>query len=348
MTSLRCYLEHALRDAGRVELRVFGDRIRSGLFDNCNLLEAAIFEGERTGLTQYLTLNAPKLRPATNALDGWALTDSDMGHIVRLPFDLDSVRGKGENSTSAEVKAAARVRDQFVAAMRLAGFPMPLLGMSGNGAHALYRCRLPASDDGLQEALTAIYTVMKADYSTENVIFDPTVRNPSRIWRIYGTTNRKNPEAECRPQRIATCRIPPRWEIVDPRALYRLADTCARRNVRREPSREEYVQHAGAISGSGDYSTLDAAAWFRAHGLYKRVLPGGKHAVVCPWREEHSDPLAGLAPHGTDTVLFEQAGRWPAFHCSHAHCDGRGIRDVMALWGDADRFCRRDYHRRPK
>jgi putative DNA primase/helicase len=27
------------------------------------------------------------------------------------------------------------------------------------------------------------------------------------------------------------------------------------------------------------------------------------------------------------------------FHCSHAYCINRGIKDVMVLWGDADSFC---------
>jgi hypothetical protein len=43
-------------------------------------------------------------------------------------------------------------------------------------------------------------------------------------------------------------------------------------------------------------------------------------------------------------VIWEADGeKWPTFHCSHAHCHGRKIEDVMSLWGDADRFCGRAY-----
>ena len=70
--------------------------------------------------------------------------------------------------------------------------------------------------------------------------------------------------------------------------------------------------------------------------------------MICPWRGEHSDPQAGLLPTGTDTVIFDadRADGWPSFHCSHDHCDGRGIADVIAIWGDADRYCARQFQRR--
>ena len=94
---------------------------------------------------------------------------------------------------------------------------------------------------------------------------------------------------------------------------------------------------SGPISGDGYYSTLDIVSWFSAHGLYKRPShEHGKHYVTCPWLNEHS---TGDHPSKTDTVIWEADGRWPNFHCSHAHCEGRGIRDVLNHMGDADAFC---------
>jgi hypothetical protein len=94
--------------------------------------------------------------------------------------------------------------------------------------------------------------------------------------------------------------------------------------------------------GRGDYSTLDVVAWFTAHGGYGRDLGGGKHAVKCPWHDQHSDERDATA---SDTVIFEpdREGGWPEFHCSHAHCKGRQIREVITLWGDADKFCAKQW-----
>jgi hypothetical protein len=96
-----------------------------------------------------------------------------------------------------------------------------------------------------------------------------------------------------------------------------------------------------APSGRGEYRTLDVVAWFTAHGMYGRPLGGGKHAVVCPWLDEHTQ---ASEPEDSDTVVWEASGgRWPSKFCSHRHCEGRGIRQVMDLWGDADLFCAAEF-----
>jgi hypothetical protein len=90
--------------------------------------------------------------------------------------------------------------------------------------------------------------------------------------------------------------------------------------------------------GAGDFRTLDVVAWFRSHHSYLRQIGTKKHAVMCPWSQEHS-----TQSHvgGSDTAIWTQEeGRWPSFHCLHSHCRGRNILDVMALWNDADEHCR--------
>lgn len=98
------------------------------------------------------------------------------------------------------------------------------------------------------------------------------------------------------------------------------------------------------IGGEGDYTTLDVVRWMSAHGLYGRDMGNGKHAVQCPWTGEHS------SDHGaekSDTVVWpgEPGVRWPSFKCQHAHCEGRGIKDLIGYFGDADQYCARKYDR---
>lgn len=92
--------------------------------------------------------------------------------------------------------------------------------------------------------------------------------------------------------------------------------------------------------GSGNYATLDVVAWFTAHDCYGGRLNGERHAVRCPWESEHTEQKPA-GERDTDTIVWEADGRrlWPQFCCLHSHCDRRNVRDVMALWGDADRFC---------
>jgi hypothetical protein len=337
------YLEHAMRDCGRVELRhQTPEGWVSGVFDDLHALRSTVAGLAPYG-NQFITINGLRLMRATNDMDGQAVRDADVAFLIRLVFDFDPRRPTGTASTDVELAAAVAQRNRFVQAMAAMGWPMPATAMSGNGAHALYRWRVPVSAE-FKEMLAVLYRGMESEFSTELVHFDPTVRNPARIWRLYGTINRKGTPTPERPHRMATVAVPDRWRAVAPQQVERLASAYARR----APAPAPHVQGGrpgghSRVGGRGSYATLDVRGWFAAHSAYKRALGGGKHAVLCPWVGEHSTESG---PMDTSTVVWDAAGgAWPSFHCSHAHCDGRNIRDVLARWGDADAWCASEWQR---
>ena len=328
------YYERLVNDAHIVELRHFhGRRIESGLFDSADALMAAIEDRSRDG-TVYATLNRPTARRVPNAFGTPALRDCDIQVIGRLVFDFDPDRPKGVPSSAVELSKAIAARDRLVRMLSAADWPMPALACSGNGAHAIYRICV-AHDPQWTAASRIIYRGL-ADRlgDLDGVTFDTVVRNASRIWRCYGTRNAKGTATPDRPHRLASVTLPTgAWQVVPVRAIERLAATLqTHRPSARPPARPTPIHR-----GTGDYRSLDVAQWFRSHDHYRRSLGDGKHAVVCPWAHEHStdDP-----PTSTATVVWEStAERWPTFHCAHAHCDRRTIRDVLLLWRDADAHC---------
>lgn len=323
------WLAHLLHDAGRVELRHdTGNGWRSGLFDNLADLEHMIGLLGRVG-NLYTSVNAPKPLPAGNAMASKALTDADIGHHIRLVFDFDPVRPSGMPSTDAELAAAVEVRNRFVNGLHGIGWARPAVAVSGNGAHAIYRCRFPVTAES-KEMLRHVYTGLADRLSTTQVHFDPVVRNPGRIWRLYGSLNRKGTPTPDRPHRVASVALPARWGAVSLQQVARLANIYAKRAPAAPP------RPAGKISGKGDYRTLDITGWFAAHGSYRRPLGGGKHAVICPWEGEHSSPSTAI---DSSTVVWEATTGWPTFLCSHAHCAGRNLSDVLQVWTDADSHC---------
>jgi len=334
------YLALALRDAGVVELRTcVEDRWHSGLFDDIGPLRQAIRQQYAEG-NLYATLNRPGPHiVATNAMGAKPLCDADIERIVRLPFDFDPVRPSECMATDAEVAAAIAARDRFVSAMCAAGWPMPMTAMSGSGVHAMWRCSIPASAE-LRDMLGVLYSGMRHEYSDEEILFDMKIRNPSRIFRLYGTVNRKGPNDPKRPWRRAECVLPAGgWQAVQLRQIEMMANRYA--GMPTDPQKTPAI--AMAVVGRGDYTTLDVVALMQAHGLYKRPLGGGKHAVRCPWRGEHSTADRFMA---SDSVVWQaHPGEWPRFFCSHAHCEGRTMRDLIAWAGDADRFCARAFRR---
>lgn len=330
------YLRRLLQDAHVVELRhQQGDRWTSGLFNNLTDLDHAIRERAGDG-NLFTSLNRPDCLRATNRFNTRALRDDDIGVITRIVFDLDPKRPANTSANDAELRAAVAARGLVVRTLSAYGWPMPALAVSGNGAHAIYRTCLEASPVWRQQS-AALYMGLRRLLSEQltAVEFDTTVRNPARIWRLYGSTNRKGDATPERPHRTAAITLPAgAWQTVKAAVVERTVQALT-------PVAPRPVVHRGPVNGSGDYSTLDVVAWFGAHGAYRRPLGDGKHAVCCPWSASHTT----VSTTGSDSVVWEATNRWPTFHCSHMHCDGRMLRDVLALWGDADAFCARGWEK---
>ena len=334
MNVMREYLETLFQELGVVELRhQIGQRWESGLFDDPGklLTEAQRRSGQGNLFT---TLNPVKFRAVKNLMGTQAVADADVLRYARLFFDFDPIRQKDTSSTEAELCNAIAAADEAEQVFTALGFPAPARAVSGNGAHLQYRIALP-NDAKIRNLLLTAYTGSKRDLSTGRVGFDSKVRNPSRICCLYGTIKRKGQPTDERPHRQSHIDIPQDWKQVSRKSLEGLAQFYARRHkTHSSPSSEPFT------GGAGDYSTLDVVGWFNAHGHYKRHLGGGKHAVTCPWLAEHSSVDHPLK---TDSVVWETDGGWPTFHCSHDHCEGRTIKDVMTLWSDADSFCTQDW-----
>jgi len=335
------YLRRLLQDARIVEIRHnHKGRWRSGLFDNLIDLEHAIRERSDDG-NLYTSLNRPAGIKAGNTFGAHALCDDNIETITRIVFDLDPKRPTNTPSTDAELHAAIEARDLVVRTLTAHGWPLPALGMSGNGAHAVYRSCLRSTPAWRQQGAT-LYSGLRLRLQDQlaklGVEFDVTVRNPSRIWRLYGTVNRKGEASIERPHRLATVTLPAGpWQTVKTAIVERTVQALTP-VVTRDTTRRTQTH----IDGNGDYATLDIVGWFTAHEAYRRPLALGKHAVTCPWVGEHTT----TSPEsGSDTVVWEATTGWSNWHCSHLHCEGRTLRDVIALWGDADAFCARAWRR---
>lgn len=326
---MRKYLQKQLVDAGVIEVRHISDLghrtiVESGRFDDADKLVDALGNRKDIG-NLYVTLNRPFMREAENEFGTRAFSDNNIRQIVRLPFDFDPIRPTGRASTDDELSFSEERARGLLDMLRGMGWALPLYGWSGNGHHLQYRVDLPANDE-TKEMLTVIYRGLAQQLSDDVVDFDVKVRNPSRILRLYATMNRKGISTAERPWRKSTCRLPKQWDLVTRQQVESLAESFTRKAATAPRS-------TGHLSGKGDYSTLDVVSWFQSHGLYKHHISGNKHSVSCPWAHEHSQN------NFNDSIVFEADGGWPGFYCHHSHCEGRNIRDVIRLYGDADTFC---------
>jgi len=183
------------------------NRTDSGYFNDPQKAAQAIasYDGKAPGI--YMTLNPVKpdlLGRANNRMRPFAkdtTTDADILRRAWLPIDFDPVRSAGLSSNEAEHQAALAKAGECAAwlASEL-GWPEPVFGDSGNGAHLLYRIDLP-NDEASTKLIKNDLTAVDARFSDNIVKVDTGVFNAARIWKVYGTMACKGDSIPERPHR---------------------------------------------------------------------------------------------------------------------------------------------------
>jgi hypothetical protein len=140
------------------------------------------------------------LERLANAQARGTACDEDIVHLNWLLIDFDPKRQPNTAATDGEKAEAEGSMQEVRSVLGELGWPDPVVADSGNGFHLLYRIDLP--NDEQSRALVKFALVAIANrFSTAAVEIDRSVYNPSRITRLYGTTNRKGENSVERPWR---------------------------------------------------------------------------------------------------------------------------------------------------
>lgn len=182
-----------------------------GYFDNAEAFGMAAESLERAKAPGiYFTLNPvvpDLLARAVNRLKAADMkssstSDPDIACIRWLPIDLDPKRPAGISSTDAELAAAVELREKIVEwAMKYYKWAPRLRAHSGNGVHLLYRLEDFPNGTEIVEIVKETLVALAGQFTNDAVEVDLKVFNPSRIWKLYGTTARKGDHTELRPHR---------------------------------------------------------------------------------------------------------------------------------------------------
>jgi hypothetical protein len=180
----------------------------SGYFSDYHKLAAEAAKHNALAQGAYITINPVNpdlLGRSTNRLqvagkDSPLTTDEEITARVWLPIDLDPVRPPGIPATDEEHELALERARHIRNALKRESWPDPILADSGNGGHLLYKIDLPADDSGI---VKRCLEVLAFRFDEERVKVDQAVFNPSRIWRLYGTANRKGDSSSNRPHRLS-------------------------------------------------------------------------------------------------------------------------------------------------
>jgi P4 family phage/plasmid primase-like protien len=322
----------ALYDDGQVvELRVFSPsrysskpQVETGYFDDLNLLATtANAASERGALGVYVLPN--RLNPALFARSPNRLSrgitatkDSDITEHTYLLVDIDADRPAGISASQDEKEAAGAVLRRVYSTLRTEGWPDPIIGDSGNGAHLIYRVELAPSDPLIRR----VYAALSLFFDTPEATIDQKVYNPARIWKLYGTVVRKGADTEDRPHRVAR-------SLYIPESLRRVTKARLTAFAKRAPVSASTRHNADRAQ------QLDT--WFARHfdeanrPQEQAWADRGRKFVfeVCPFDETHDDRSAYVAQTNAGDIY---AG------CMHASCIAEGRKGRRGWRAFQERF----------
>ena len=282
----------------------------AGYFDNTEALSREAAKLDEQGFTVYVTANpiVPTLlaRAENKVKRPLRETTSDKDVLRRrwLPVDFDPERPAGVSSTDEEKQAALQRSREVYGYLKEQGWPEPVAGDSGNGAHLLYPVDLP-NDAGSLELIKGVLEALSFRFSDERVKVDTTSSNAARIWKLYGTTARKGDSTQDRPHRVSRLLKVPDERVEVSRE--QLQTVAASKPGTPRPERKGPHIKSGA--------EFDLGAWITEQGVpVKREGPwqqGYRYVLEeCPWNG-HTDNSAYI-------VQFPSGGIFAG--CQHDSC----------------------------
>ena len=144
---------------------------------------------------------------------GECVSDNEIARRDWLLADFDPVRKpkefKGQSSTDEEKATAHNVARQVMKiTWDVPGqphFPAPqIVGDSGNGYHLLWKLDGLENSAETKKAVEGFLHCIKKHYQTDDVLFDTSNGNASRVCKLYGTMACKGDDTPERPHRMST------------------------------------------------------------------------------------------------------------------------------------------------
>jgi hypothetical protein len=315
-----------------VELRIPKTRqgTVSGYFDNLEAL--ARCAASRNGdVGVYVTLNPCNpalLARRVNRIEGKVQTttaDKDIVWRIWLLVDFDPVRPSEISSSDAEHTAALERARTARFELSEKGWPQPVFGDSGNGAHLLYRIDLD-NDDESAALLERVLKALAARFDDDLVKIDTVVFNAARIAKLYGTVASKGDSTADRPHRLSRMLEVP--QVIEPVSRALLEEMAASvRPAEPAPKAQPNKPAAAPQPASKRRFNIDD---FVARHLDARApveYAGGRKWILnsCPFG----------AGHQGDAAVYERADGTLGFKCFHNSCAGNHWKQLRALFEPA-------------
>lgn len=297
-------------------------RTLSGYFKDVDTAVRALTDSsiDLRGFNVYMSLNEIKPecydRSQRNKMMVPEVTTNDdvITSYKWLFVDLDPVRPTDLSSTNEQLIKAKDKAKKILAYLRRIGFEEPVIAMSGNGVHLLYRIALIKNNDNetlIQRCLQALALL----FSDDDVKVDTANFNPARICKLYGTLAQKGSGTEERPHRMS-------YIVKAPETINKTPKAYIEKLAAELPQVEKPQAY-------NNYSPtkFDVKEWMSKYGIsYTEKGDGNYKKYIldhCPFHEDHKAPDSMITVGDSGAIGFK---------CFHNSCQGKTWKDVRMLY----------------
>lgn len=257
--------------------------------------------------------------------------DNEIAHLHWFLIDLDPKRMSGVSSSDAELESAkARAREIYTF-LQFRGWQNPIVAMSGNGMHLVYRYNAENTAENVTLWETAL-KVLHEKFSDDKVDVDTTVYNPARICKLWGTLAQKGFSIPERPHRTAQILdvTPETPQINDISCLKKLIDefplTVPEPVKISAPAPTAPAQQQTKSKKKGHFDLNEFITKYSIPVQSEsNGADGSKRYVLehCLFDETHK---------GKDAAIIQKADGTLCYHCFHASCADKHWKDVRLMY----------------
>jgi len=350
-------------DGELFEIRLIGKNphyAASGIFSSaatavkalCNYQAGYKKDAAAEAASIYISINPPvqdcySLAQHDKFVEG-ALTvnDADIDCLNWLFIDFDPERRTGISANVDELKLAensAHIVYEYLSSM---DFPEPVIAMSGNGYHLMYRLDSLANIEENVKMLENTLKAISERFSDKDVKIDVVNFNPSRICKLWGSLAQKGANTQERPHRMSYIEYTPdEVEAVPVELLFKVIEDCSARpessDTKEQPSVTTNSAFAALSPADKSFVTTHAHSakdgqksfniedFFAKHGIgisatkvrgsdIYYYLQGG-----CAFDPSHT---------GKDAAVIQRADGTLCYHCFHNSCNDKGWKDFRLLY----------------
>ncbi len=315
--------------------------VYSGFFDNFNTMALAAEEqSEVVGCPNtYFTLNPvnkEKLQQAPNntigkvGVGGVTTKNGDTLKRTLLLIDCDPTRPSGTSSNKEEHEAALDKAKDIRTYLSNNGFPPPLYGDSGNGAHLVYKVDMP-NDPASEEVIKTLLKTLSYNFDDEKVSVDKAVYKAAQLSKVYGTMARKgeNTDEERPHRRSKIIEAPDCLEVVKEETIRAVVNSGTKQSV--QHNQKPPFKDGGFLISTQEkrFGTLTKEAvenLIKERGLKIQTVSETEKGLMfelveCPNGNKHTNGKGGAAVFLTDGIL--------GFKCFHNACEGQTAKDIF-------------------